>query len=347
MDDLPDLGDGFTDDQRRILNALARASGSGTRTIRSDRLLARALDDSVPSFEGELITDAWRAPRDRHLAAYRTLVQLAQPFTTRYPLVIGTGNFGTRDNETPADAVFTRCRLSALGAAALAGTVPHLLINGAVTRAAGPTVGCVPHNLGEVITAARGLLEQPKRSDDELIDSVPGPDFPTGGVLESQSAVRAIYRTGVGPLPVRGRATLTASSIGPAVVVSELPFTVGPVAFLGEVTDGLRAGRWPEIADIRDESDQRGLQIVVQARVGANPERLLAKLFEQTCLAVVLDVDMVALVGGVPRRVSLPTLLRAYLRRLTDRGARPAALIDELASVVSRLGDARRTRLPA
>jgi DNA gyrase subunit A len=336
MDNVPDLSDGFTEEQRRILKVLA---GAGARRMRSDRVLARALGQSVSSLDAALVTDAWRAPQDPHLAAYRTLVQLAQPFTTRYPLIIGSGNFGSRDDEPPADAVFTHCQLSELGAAALAGTVPHLLINGAVVRAGGRAVGCLPHNFGETVAALRALLEQPALSDDELVDIAPLPDFPTGGLLESESAVPAIYRTGAGPLAVRGRATLKAGSIGPSVVVSELPFTVRPADFLAEIADGMRAGRWSEIVNVLDESDQSAIRIVLLAREGTDPEELLTALFERTSLSIVLDVDMVALSRGVVQRVSLPTLLRAYVQQLQD----PDAVVKELAALVSRYGDARRT----
>src|SRR5262249_3191908 len=203
-------------------------------------------------------------------------------FPTRYPLLGGIGNVGTRDDEPPADAVFTRCRLSTMGAAALSGTMHHLLVNGAVVHSGGRAVGCLPHNLGEVAGAVRALLEQPMLPDDELVDRLPGPDFPTGGVLVSRTALRTIYPTGAEPFPVRGRATLETSSIGPVVVVSELPFTVRPATFIQDLIHVKRAGKWPEIVDILDESDERGLRIVVQVRTGADPERLLAALLAGT-----------------------------------------------------------------
>jgi len=353
LDELPELQDGLTRHQRRILTSLARKTGSRRgQTIRSDLLLADMLGGPVPSLERALVAGARSAERDPYLAAYRALVELAQPFTTRYPLVIGTGNFGSIDGDPPVDAVFTRCCLSSLGAAAAAGLVPHLLINGAAGRAGEPGFRWLPHHLGDVLAAVAALIEHPALTDEELAASLPGPDFPTGGALVSRSAARDIYLTGEGRLPVRGRAEPASVDGRPAVIVTELPFTVAPGAFAAELTDGMRARRLPALADVIDDRGAHGLRIVLPLRAGATPGPTIEALFAQTRLQIALPVDMVALVDGAPRRVSLPVLLRAFARSLADRvsaagerAATPAALLAELDALRGHV-DARRTTVP-
>jgi DNA gyrase subunit A len=352
LDDVPELQDGLTRHQRRILTSLARKTGSRRgQTIRSDLLLADMFGGPVPSLERALVAGERSAERDPYLAAYRALVELAQPFTTRYPLVIGTGNFGSIDGDPPVDAVFTRCSLSSLGTAAAAGLVPHLLINGAAGRAGERGFRWLPHHLGDVLTAVAALIEHPALTDEELAASLPGPDFPTGGVVVSRSAAHHIYLTGEGRLPVRGRAEPARLDGRPAVVVTELPFTVAPGAFAAELTDGMCAGRLP-LADVIDERGPHGVRIVLPLRAGVAPGAALEALFAQTRLQIALPVDMVALVDGAPRRVSLPVLLRAFVRSLADRvsaaGARaatPATLLAELDALRAHV-DARRTTVP-
>jgi DNA gyrase subunit A len=282
-DDLPDLRDGFSRNQRRILGSLVRKTGSRRgQTIRSDLVLADVLGRPVPSLVHALVSGKWPTGRDPYLAAYRALVELAQPFTTRYPLVIGTGNFGTIDGDPPVDAVFTRCSLSSLGVAAAAGLVPHLLINGAAGCSGERGFGCLPHHLGDVLAAVAALIEQPALTDEELVESLPGPDFPTGGVVVSRSAARHIYLTGKGRLPVRGRAEPASIDGRPAVVVTELPFTVTPGAFAAELTDGMCAGRLPALADVIDNRDAHGFQIVLPLRTGVTPGAAIEALFAQT-----------------------------------------------------------------
>lgn len=345
MEELPRLDDGLTPLERRILTTLAKHSNLPRRkTIASHRLLELVVGAPTPSLE-EKLTAARRDARDPHLQAYLALVELAQPFRTRYPLVTGVGNFGTIDGDPPADARFTRCAASPFGVAAARGTAPTLLVNGAAT---GGGV-FLPHRLGDVLDATATLIAHPTIGDDELAASVPGPDFPTGGVVAAPASMRSIYRTGRGEVRLRARAEIAGGSI----VVTELPFGIAKSDVVRDAHEALRTGALPGIESVSDESDARGIRIELGVRARASAERALAALFARTRLETTLEVDMTAIVDDAPARVSLPALVRAYARQLAaalTRGTRAPdrkRLLAELDALRAAHDDARRTDLAA
>jgi DNA gyrase subunit A len=349
MGELPSLSDGLTGIQRAILQTLARG-----RTVRSNQLLEAILGGIAPSLESKLIGGASgeSAERDPYLETYLALAELAQPFRTRYPLVVGQGNFGTLDGDPPADAVFTQCRVSAFGAQAARGVAPTLLVNGATGVSGDGTFQLLPHRLGEVLNAAAALIRDPRLSDEELDSLVPGPDFPGGGIVSPTSAVHEVYRSGAGSLVVRGRARIENAAAGPAIVVTEIPFSVSKSRIAQEASRGIRDGVLRAIADVLDESDAAGIRIVFPLRSGAAPEEALGDLFARTSLQATLPVDMRVLVDGAARRVSLPALLRAYTRQLAtalaaheQREPSSERLLRELEVLRTAHDDARRTEL--
>lgn len=355
MHDLPDLRDGLEPVERSIVKALAEATGARRRrTIRSSELLERVLEGPAPSLEHVLVEGTGpQQPSDAlHLATYLVLVRLAQPFRTRYPLVDGIGNLGSIDGDPPADAAFTSCRLSRFGEAVAAGLAPHLLVNGGPRLSDELAVSFLPHRLGDVLAAASALIRDPGLSDEALAAIVPGPDFPTGGMLPSLPLVGEIDRRGEGVVRVRGRAERATVGSCSALVVTEIPFLVPKSRLVEEASQGLRSGALPGITDVRDESDAHGIRLVFPLRAGVAPEHALAELFGRTSLEVSLRVDMRAVVDGTAQRVSLATVLRAYVRQLRERAARsgareadPGRLLAELEALSAAHDDARRTQL--
>ncbi len=354
MHDLPEFDDGLTPLQRRILEVLARKSTPGRRPSLSSRSVVEAVvGGRVPSLEADLV--AGRSPPPdgpTPLSVYLELVQMAQTFRTRYPLVNTLGNFGTIDGDPPADAVFTRCGLSHFGAEALARRVPTLLVNGALpTRDAG-TAGFLPHHLGEVLAAARALVEDPGLSDDSLLALVPGPDFPTGGVA-SRADAHAVDRTGEGHVRVRARIGVAADAGHPTLIVTEIPFLVRKLELVEELANGVRFGSLHAIADVNDDSDRHGIRIKLALRPGVPPAQALDELFARTSsLQRTLHVDMRARNGGETRRAPLAALLRAYVKHLEAGLAVPhprkgsaRSAIAELERLAAAFGEARRTSI--
>jgi DNA gyrase subunit A len=324
MHDLPDLHDGLTPVQRKILEALARKSKPGRRpTLSSQSVVKVVVGGQVPSLEADRV--------------YLELVQMAQPFRTRYPLVDGVGNFGTLDGDPPADAVFTKCGLSPFGAEALAGRVPALLVNGRLPIEDTEDAAFLPHHLGEVLDAARALVEDPGLADDALLAVVPGPDFPTGGVV-SRADAGAVERTGEGAVRVRARISIASDASRPALVVTEIPFLSRKVDLIAKLASGVRSGSLRAFADVSDDSDRNGIRITLTLRPGVAPSRALDELAAQTCMHRTLRVDMRTRSDDEASRQSLPALLRAYVRRTQ-------AVVADLDRLAATFGDARRTHL--
>jgi DNA gyrase subunit A len=196
------------------------------------------------------------------------------------------------------------------------------------------------------------LIENPQIGDEELAGLIPGPDFPTGGVISSPSSIRQIYLTGQGELRLRGNAKIVTDGSRTAVVVTETPFLVWKGRIAEEAAEGILDGVLGNIVSVSDESDQHSTRLVFQLRAGAAPEQALAQLFAHTSLETTLRVEMLASVDGAPQRVSLPTLLRTYARQLTnsltkpgDHEPTPERKIAELKLLRGAHDDARRTRL--
>jgi DNA gyrase subunit A len=305
----------------------------------------------VPSFEAYL--EPGTTPSAQllpYLAAYRDLVTLAQPFMTRYPLIVGEGNLGNIDGDPPADPAFTRCSLTPFGVSVLDGIAPHLLANGANALVDGARVSFLPHNLAEIVAAARRLLTTPHLSDAELAEALPGPDFPTHGQITADVA-RAIYASGRGELEVAGSVHIEVSSGERCPVITALPFCVSKRRLLEQLTNAIGSGSLPGVVDVEDLSDvATNVRVVIHLENEADPERCAEAILRQTPLSTQLKVEMAATVDGIERLVTLPELLRAWVRQLETslqaRGSNPTAdnLLHELDHWLTTHGDARRTR---
>ena len=274
-------------------------------------------------------------------AIYDALVRLAQPFSMRYPLVDGQGNFGSLDDDPPAAMRYTECRLSRIATEMLrdieADTVdfgpnydesrreplplparfPNLLVNGSSGIAVGMATNIPPHNISEAIDAVVAMIDEPDIGVDQLAKHVKGPDFPTGGIIVGRSGILDAYRSGRGRIVVRGRAHIEELRGGKtAIVISELPYGVkkgGDAGVIKKIADLYNEKVLPEISDVHDHSDKSGMRIQVELKRDAVPQVILNKLFKHTSLQTTFGYNAVALVDGVPRTLSLLELVREYL----------------------------------
>jgi len=323
---LPDARDGLKPVQRRILYQM---NEMGLRPDRSHVKCARVV--------GEVMG---RLHPHGDSAIYDALARLAQPWTMRLPLVDGHGNFGSLGGDSgPAAMRYTEARLTAAAMEMVASIdedtvefgpnydgserqpevlpagLPNLLVNGASGIAVGMATNMAPHNLGEVIAAARHLLRHPSASLAELMRFVPGPDLPTGGRIVGLEGVREAYETGRGIF--RTRATVTVEQITPrraGIVVTELPYGVGPEKVMTRIKELVQAKKLNGIADLKDLTDmERGLRLVIEVRSGFNPDAVLAELYRLTPMEETFGINNVALVDGQPLVLGLRELLEIYV----------------------------------
>jgi DNA gyrase subunit A len=321
---LPDARDGLKPVQRRILYQMAQL---GLRPDRAHVKCARVV--------GEVMG---RLHPHGDSAIYDALVRLAQPFAMRLPLIDGHGNFGSLD-DAPAAMRYTEARLAAAAMEMTAsldedtvdfvpnydGTetqpevlpagLPNLLVNGAAGIAVGMATNMAPHNLGEVIAAARHLIANPETTLDELMRFVPGPDLPTGGKIVGLDGIRDAYETGRGTF--RTRAVARIEQITPrrmGIVVTELPYGVGPEKVVTRIKDLVQAKKLNGISDLKDLTDRhRGLRLVIEIRNGFHPEAVLEELYRLTPMEDTFGINNVALVDGQPRVLGLRELLQIYV----------------------------------
>jgi DNA gyrase subunit A len=323
---LPDARDGLKPVQRRILYQM---NEMGLRPDRSHVKCARVV--------GEVMG---RLHPHGDSAIYDALVRMAQPWAMRLPLVDGHGNFGSLGgDDLPAAMRYTEARLTAAAMEMVASIdedtvdfipnydgsetqpdvlpagLPNLLVNGTSGIAVGMATNMAPHNLGEVIAAARFLIKNPDASLDALMRFVPGPDLPTGGRIVGLEGVREAYETGRGIF--RTRATATIEQITPrrtGIVVTELPYTVGPEKVMARIKDLVQAKKLNGISDLKDLTDRnRGLHLVIEIRSGFNPDAVLAELYRLTPMEETFGINNVALVDGQPRVLGLRELLEIYV----------------------------------
>ena len=328
---LPDARDGLKPVQRRILYTMAEM---GLRPDRGHVKCARVVGECMgrlhPHGDG---------------AIYDALVRLAQPFSMRVPLVDGHGNFGSLGNDDPPAAMrYTEARLAATATAMTAGldedvvdfvpnydareqqpvvlpaAIPNLLVNGASGIAVGMATSIPPHNLVEVVSAARHLLAHPRATLDDLMRFVPGPDLPTGGKIVGLGGVREAYETGRGTF--RTRASTRVESITPrrkGIVVTELPYNVGPERVLERIKELYGAKKLPGIADVKDLTDRaKGLRLVIEVKNGFSPEAVLEQLYRLTPLEETFGINNVALVEGQPRTLGLKEMLEVFVDHRLD-----------------------------
>ena len=324
---LPDVRDGLKPVHRRVLFGMHEA---GMQPNRPYKKCARIVGDVMGSYHPHGDT-----------AIYDTLVRMAQPFSLRYPLVDGQGNFGNIDDYPAAAMRYTECRLTRLSTELLrdidADTVdfgpnydesrrepdvlparfPNLLVNGAAGIAVGMATNIPPHNLTEVVDGVVAMIDDPEIDVERLGRHIKGPDFPTSGIIVGRSGIKDAYRSGRGRIVMRARAHIEELRGGrTAVVVNELPYGVkkgGEAGVIRKIADLVNDKVLPEIADLRDLSDRTGMRIEVHLKREAIPQVVLNKLYKHTPLQTTFGYNAVALVDGVPRTLSLLELVRHYL----------------------------------
>src|SRR5262245_47290521 len=319
---LPDVRDGLKPSQRRILWAMHDAN------LRPDRPFvkcARVVGDVMANYHPH--GDA---------AIYDALVRMGQPFSLTAPLIDKHGNFGS-PSDPPAAARYTECRLSQIAMEMLAGidegTVdyepnydasrtepmvlpsrfPNLLVNGSQGIAVGMATNIPPHNLAEVCTAALRLIDKPDSTLSELMRTIKGPDFPTGGLILGDDGIKDAYRNGRGTIRVRARHELEESRSGTAIVLTEVPFQTSVDAIAGKLAEIVESGKIDGIRDIRNESGQGKTRLVIELRADTNPQIVLNNLFKYTSAQTTFPVNFGALVDGVPRTLNLQEALQAWV----------------------------------
>jgi DNA gyrase subunit A len=324
---LPDVRDGLKPVHRRILYAMDEA---GLQPNRPRLKCARVVGDVMGSYHPH-----------GDSAIYDTLVRLAQPFSLRYPLVDGQGNFGNIDGYPAAAMRYTECRLAKFATELLrdidSDTVdfkpnydesrrepevlpsrfPNLLVNGSSGIAVGMATNMPPHHLGEVTDALVALIDEPSIDVDRLIKHIKGPDFPTGGIILGREGIREAYRSGRGRIVMRARAHAEELRGGKsAIIITELPYTVkkgGDDGVISKIAELVKTGTLSEVSNVRDLSDRSGMRVVVELKRDAIPQVVLNKLWKHTALQSTFGYNAVALVDGVPRTLALRDLLQHYL----------------------------------
>ncbi len=271
-------------------------------------------------------------------AIYDTMARMAQDFSMRQTLVDGQGNFGSIDGDPPAAMRYTEARLSALGEQMLAdideetvdwgpnfddslkepltlpARVPNLLVNGSTGIAVGMATNMPPHNLGEVVDALCLLLDNPGAGVEEILSVLPGPDFPTGGVILGRQGIHDAFRTGRGKLTIRGKAHVEEGRKGKnSIVITEIPYMVNKTNLLEAIAKGVQTKTIDGITDLRDESDRRGIRVVMELARDANDEVIMRQLFRRTQLQTTFGVINLALVDGRPMELSVVAMLGLFL----------------------------------
>ena len=321
---LPDVRDGLKPVHRRILYAM---NESGYTPNRPHMKSARTVGDVIGKYHPH-----------GDSAVYDTMVRLAQPFSMRVPLVDGHGNFGSIDGDSAAAMRYTEARLDKAAMEllrdldketvdfqpnydesleepkVLPARFPNLLVNGSNGIAVGMATNIPPHNLGETIDATCMMLDNPDITTEELMTALPGPDFPTGGIIVGKKGILDAYETGRGSLTVRAKCTIEDRKNGKSsIVVSEIPYQVNRKRLLEKLGELVRDKKLPEISNIHDAADRHGIDIVIDLKQNALPQVVLNKLYKHTQLQVGFGVIMLALVDGVPRVLSLKEMLFYYI----------------------------------
>ncbi|MGI8558796.1 MAG: DNA gyrase subunit A [Solirubrobacteraceae bacterium] len=324
---LPDVRDGLKPVHRRVLFAMSELGLGPTRGYsKSSRIVGEVMGNYHPHGDASI---------------YDTLVRLAQDFSMRYPLVDGQGNFGSVDDDPPAAMRYTEARLERLALEmlrdldmdtvdfapnydgrkqeplVLPARFPNLLVNGSAGIAVGMATNIPPHNLREVIGATIAYIENPAIDVEGLMAHLSGPDFPTGGVILGRAGIRDAYETGRGRVRVQAKAHIEPLSHGKeAIIVTELPYQVkkgGEGGLIQKIAALVHEKRISEISDLRDESDKRGMRLVIELKRDVIPKVVLNKLYKHTAMQTTFGVNCVALVDGVPRTLSLREVIHHYV----------------------------------
>ena len=326
---LPDVRDGLKPVHRRILYSMSELNMYPDKPYRkSARLVGDVLGKYHPHGDS---------------AVYDAMVRLAQDFSIRYPLVDGHGNFGSVDGDGAAAMRYTEARMSKLTLellrdidkdtvdfypnfdetleqpAVLPARFPNLLVNGTGGIAVGMATNIPPHNMGEAIDATIALMDNPDISIEELIDIIPGPDFPTGGIIMGVSGIREAYKTGRGRIRVRAKTEIEKyKEDRERIIVTEIPYQVNKAALVEKIAEMVHDKRIEGISDLRDESDKSGMRIVIELKKNANANVVLNHLYKHTQMQDTFGVIMLALVDGEPRVLNLKQVLEYYVEHQKD-----------------------------
>jgi DNA gyrase subunit A len=322
---LPDVRDGLKPVHRRVLYAMNELGNAWNKPYKKS---ARVVGDVIGKYHPH--GDA---------SVYDAIVRMAQPFSLRYMLVDGQGNFGSVDGDNAAAMRYTEVRMARLTHELLADIdketvdfgpnydeseseplvlptrVPSLLVNGSAGIAVGMATNVPPHNLNEVIAATIGLIDDPSLSVDDLMQYIPGPDFPTAGIINGSSGIVEAYRTGRGRILVRAKTEIETESNGrETIIVTELPYQVNKARLIEKIAELVKEKKIEGISELRDESDKDGMRVVIEIRRDAMADVVLNNLFQQTQLQVTFGINMVALMDGQPRLLNLKEILEAFIR---------------------------------
>ena len=321
---LPDVRDGLKPVHRRILYAM---NESGITPRRPHAKSARTVGDVIGKYHPH-----------GDIAVYDTMVRLAQWFSMRVPLVDGHGNFGSIDGDSAAAMRYTEARLdkpamellrdldketvdfqpnyddSLEEPVVLPARFPNLLVNGSSGIAVGMATNIPPHNLGETIDATCMMLDNPDVTTEELMTVLPGPDFPTGAIIMGREGIKEAYETGRGSLTIRSKCRIEEGKNGKSsIVISEIPYQVNRTNLLKKIADLVRDKKLPEVSAVHDAADRSGIDIIIDLKQNAIPQVVLNKLYKHTKLQVGFGCNMLALVNGVPRTLSLKEMLHYYI----------------------------------
>ncbi len=323
---LPDVRDGLKPVHRRVLYAMSELSNDWNKAYKKS---ARVVGDVIGKYHPHGDT-----------AVYDTIVRMAQPFSLRYMLVDGQGNFGSVDGDAPAAMRYTEVRMSRIAHELLADLhketvdfslnydeserepnvfptrVPNLLVNGSAGIAVGLATNIPPHNLGEVIDATLALMDNPEIEISGLLEHIPGPDFPTAGTINGASGIYQAYQTGRGRIYIRAKTHVEDMGVAgrQRLVVTELPYQVNKAVLLEKIADLVKEKRIEGISEMRDESDKDGMRMVIELKRGEMPEVLLNNLYKQTQMQNVFGINMVALIDSQPKLLNLKEILEAFVR---------------------------------
>ena len=358
---LPDVRDGLKPVHRRILYSMQQNGLTHDKpTRKSANIVGAVLADFHPHGDASV---------------YDAMVRLAQPFSMRYPLIEGQGNFGSVDGDPPAAYRYTEARMSKFSALmledidketvnfspnyddtqkepdALPTRIPNLLVNGSTGIAVGMATNIPPHNLGETISALEYVMDNPECSPLDIMEVLPGPDFPTGGIIMGRSGIRSAYATGRGKIILRGRAEIEPMRHDrERIVITEIPYMVNKARMVENIADLVKEKRIEGISDLRDESDRKGMRVVVELKRDANAQVVLNQLYRFTQLQDTVGVIMLALHDGQPKVMNIKELLCSYIdfrrdvvRRRTEfdlRRARDRAhILEGLARAIDIMDD--------
>lgn len=323
---LPDVRDGLKPVHRRVLYAMAELNNDWNKPYKKS---ARVVGDVIGKYHPHGDT-----------AVYDTIVRMAQPFSMRYPLIDGQGNFGSVDGDAPAAMRYTEIRMSRLAHGLLADLdketvdfspnydgsehapvvlptqIPNLLINGSSGIAVGMATNIPPHNLTEVINACLALIDNPNIDLEQLMQHVPGPDFPTAALIQGRAGILEAYRTGRGRVYVRAKTHIETDekSGKQSIIVTELPYQINKARLIERIAELVKEKKIEGITALRDESDKEGMRIYIELRRNENADVMVNNLFVQTQLQTVFGINMVALVDGQPKLLNLKQILEAFIR---------------------------------